>query len=91
MTTRQLHAAKDAANKAESNSLRGSIPHDSFMRQPQVSKITGLSKSSLYSLIAKGLFPKPIPLSERSVAFLAGEVFDFMDQRIAARDAGKVA
>lgn len=103
MTTRKIHAAEDAAANAaiklanESNapaaskSWRETIPPDSFLRQSQVSKVTSLGKSTLYSLMARGLFPRPIHLSERCVAWPASSVFEWMDQRIAASSADKVA
>ena len=49
---------------------------------------TSISRSHIYALIEKGEFPKQVPLSERSVAWLETEVNDWIDTRIAARDGG---
>lgn len=36
-----------------------------FIRQPEVLRRTALSRSTLYELIGKGEFPKPLKLGER--------------------------
>ena len=56
-----------------------------FLKLPQVIIITGLSRSSLYSLVASGNFPKQIPLGARSVVWLESEVQEFMQKCIANR------
>ena len=38
-------------------------------RRPAVEEITGLSRSSIYDLMSKGHFPKPIKISARAVAW----------------------
>jgi prophage regulatory protein len=67
-------------------SLPGSLdPHrDRLMRRPEVERATGLSRSSLYRLIAEGKFPSSIRLSEKSVAWLASEVDGWIAERVAA-------
>jgi len=57
-----------------------------LQKLPEVLAITGLSRAHLYALAKKGVFPKPIKLSERSSAWLASEVLDWIDARIALRD-----
>ncbi|MEZ0468258.1 helix-turn-helix transcriptional regulator [Phaeobacter sp. SYSU ZJ3003] len=47
---------------------------------------SGLSRSQLYALAQRGEFPKPVKLSERSSAWVAAEVQDWIDARIALRD-----
>jgi prophage regulatory protein len=59
-----------------------------FLRRPDVTKITGLSESSIYDLMAEGAFPKPIPLVGRCVAWLETEILEWQRQRIAAREHG---
>ena len=46
----------------------------SFLRLKQVCEITGLKRSSVYSRIAEGAFPKQFPLGGRAVGWLASEV-----------------
>lgn len=59
-----------------------------LIRIREVIQRTGLSKSSIYDLMAQDSFPKTIRLSEhgRSVAFLESEVVEWMAARIAARN-----
>ena len=54
----------------------------------EVKERTRLSKSHLYDLVKRDLFPKPIKLSERSSAWVESEVQDWIEARIAARDQG---
>ena len=59
-----------------------------FLRQKEVTHLTGLPRATLYLLIRKGLFPKQISIgSGHCVAWLESEVLAFMQERIAAREA----
>jgi prophage regulatory protein len=49
--------------------------------------MTGLSRSSIYSYIDKGLFPSQVKLGERSVAWIDQEITAWIDGRILARGA----
>ncbi|WP_270804178.1 helix-turn-helix transcriptional regulator [Aeromonas sp. QDB02] len=62
-------------------------PTTRFIRVREVIKKTGLSKSSVYDLMAQGLFPQTVRLGGRSVAFIEAEVEAWMAERIAARKA----
>lgn len=58
----------------------------------EVKNTTGLSRSSIYRGAAKGTFPKPIKLSQRSSGWLKSEVDKWLEDRIAAsRNGGGVA
>jgi prophage regulatory protein len=57
-----------------------------ILRRPAVSRKTGLASSSLYAAIARGEFPKPIKLGERSVGWLSREVDAWIEARAAQRD-----
>jgi prophage regulatory protein len=59
---------------------------DKFLRSDEVTAVTGVPKSTRYDLINRELFPKPIKLSERMVAWSANEIADWMQQKIAKRD-----
>ena len=50
-----------------------------------VERLTSLKKSSIYSLIAKGRFPRPVKVSVRRVAWLASEVQTWIATRLDAR------
>ncbi|MEN7430390.1 AlpA family transcriptional regulator [Chromobacterium sp. TRC.1.1.SA] len=58
-----------------------------MLRLPDVMKVTGLSRSSLYALIKQGQFPRQIQLGPRAVAWLSSDVDSWLEERInAARD-----
>jgi prophage regulatory protein len=56
-----------------------------LLRLPDVIRITGLARSSIYDGIRACTFPKPIPLCGRNVAWVESEVADWVTSRIAAR------
>jgi prophage regulatory protein len=47
---------------------------------------TGLPPSSIYEEIAKGTFPKQVPLSQNRVAWVEEEIDRWQAERIAKRD-----
>lgn len=54
------------------------------MRRPEVQRVTGLSTSHIYRLMAKGKFPKPTRISHRVVTWQSSEVFAWIQARRAA-------
>lgn len=58
--------------------------HLSLLRLPDVRRRTGLSRSTIYSLAARGDFPAPIRISTRVSGWLALEVDAWIRSRIAA-------
>lgn len=59
----------------------------SILRLPEIKKITGLSRSAIYDLISQGKFPKQIKLTSRSSGWIESEINQWLDDRIAERDA----
>lgn len=55
-----------------------------LIRKGAVLERTALSNTSLYRLIAKGEFPKPIKLGPRAVAWVEGDIQKWIESRIAA-------
>ena len=55
---------------------------DTVLRLPAVKAATGLSRSTIYDRIRAGTFPKPIPLNDHAVGWLASEVGAWTQQRI---------
>ena len=47
---------------------------------------TGLARSTIYKLIGSGEFPRPVPLTGRSVGWIESEVVDWIRSRIEERD-----
>ena len=56
-----------------------------ILRRPSVEKLTGLSRSTLYAMISKGSFPKPIRLGERAVGWPEVEIIIWLEDRKAQR------
>lgn len=54
---------------------------EQLLRLPEVRRAVGLSRSTIYDLEGRGLFPKRVALSERAVAWKASEVQQFIEQR----------
>jgi prophage regulatory protein len=62
--------------------LSGFQEEFSFLRLPEVKLLTGLSKSSLYSLIRTNSFPAPVRLGPRTVAWVRSEIKQWAAERI---------
>lgn len=58
---------------------------NALLRTPDVCAVTGMARPTLYEAMAKGLFPRPIKLGEKSSAWPCRDV----DAMCAARIAGK--
>ncbi|WP_026001056.1 AlpA family phage regulatory protein [Pseudoalteromonas sp. NJ631] len=58
------------------------------MKLSEVLNITGLSRATVYRFMAKDEFPKSVSLGANSVAWVEGEVEDWiLVKKTAARDA----
>jgi prophage regulatory protein len=61
---------------------------NAILRLPAVKIKTGLGRSTIYSLISRGDFPKPISLGPRSIGFLEHEIDAWVSARV-ERSRGK--
>ena len=52
-----------------------------FLRFPEVKAITGLSRTTLWRLARRGLFPKRKQISSNSVAWDAMSISEWMENR----------
>jgi prophage regulatory protein len=66
------------------NGISSNFDEVTFLRLPEVKKITGLSKSSLYALIQEKSFPAPVRLGARTVAWVRSEIRQWALDRIRA-------
>lgn len=55
-----------------------------FLRLPDVKAVTGLSKTSLYTLIKEKSFPAPVHLGPRAVAWVKSEIRQWALARVQA-------
>jgi len=54
---------------------------DRVLRLPEVLKLTGLSRSTLYQFITRGDFPRQVQLGERSVGWFESHVSKWIQAR----------
>ncbi len=57
-----------------------------LLKLPEVIERTGLSRSTIYAQIAKGIFPRLVKCSVRSSAWVEAEIDSWISSRIADRD-----
>jgi prophage regulatory protein len=53
-----------------------------LIRRKEVERLTSLSRSRIYALMAAGVFPMPIRLGTMSVAWIEAEIQDWISTRI---------
>lgn len=51
------------------------------LRRPAVQALTGLSRSTIYALMARGEFPKPVKLTARAVAWPEDVITQWLAER----------
>jgi prophage regulatory protein len=59
---------------------------DRIIRQSELPVFTGLQRTTIYTLIKAGKFPKPIPLGERNKGWLESELIAWQQSLIAKRN-----
>jgi prophage regulatory protein len=61
-----------------------------LIRIKQVQQLTSLSKSYIYDLCKRNIFPQSLPLVKggTSVAWIESEILEWIDSRIKARNEG---
>ena len=57
---------------------------DQFLRLPEVERLVGLKRSTLYQMAREGRFVKPVRVSPRCTAWPASKVHAWMQERVAA-------
>jgi len=58
-----------------------------IIRLPEVLRMVGLSRATIYNKIRAGTFPAAIPLGDVAVGWLRSEVEQWIAERITQRDA----
>lgn len=64
------------------------VKQNKLIRIRSVLEMTSISKSYIYQLVKKGVFPKPVQLIKggKAVAWIESEVQSWVESRIQARD-----
>ena len=71
---------RQAPDPADTTSLADTTP-DRFLTRPEVEKRTGLSRSTIYHLMAMGQFPRPYRVGLRGVRWSLREVDEWAASR----------
>lgn len=53
-----------------------------ILRLPAVKARIGLSRSSIYLMVSRGLFPRPIPLGARAIGWVESEIEEWLSAQI---------
>ncbi len=61
-----------------------------LIKLKEVMHMTGLARSTIYKFIATGVFPKPVNLSPRAVAWVDTEIEEWVLGKIEEGDAKRV-
>jgi len=56
-----------------------------ILRRPEVERLTGLSRSTIYGMLAKQAFPKPIRIGKRAVGWKRLAVEEWLSSRPESR------
>lgn len=59
-----------------------------FLRLPKVIESVGLSRSTIYAMVAGNTFPKPIKIGHRAVAWNSDDIRDWMSSRREVENGG---
>lgn len=54
---------------------------DHHLRRPAVEAATGLSRSTIYDMMDRGEFPRPVRIGRRAVAWPESVIADWLAQR----------
>ena len=57
-----------------------------LLRRPEVERRTGKTRAGIYEDMAAGVFPRPVKIGPRAVAWIEKEIDDWQRQRIDDRD-----
>ncbi|ONN67932.1 AlpA family transcriptional regulator [Herbaspirillum sp. VT-16-41] len=61
-----------------------------LIRLNDVSRATGLRRSTIYKYMAEGAFPKAVALGGCRVAWVEQEIQDWISERVKARDSMEI-
>ena len=53
-----------------------------LLRRKKVQELTGLSRSGLYVAIKNGVFPRPVKIGLRAVAWNSVEIYKWIESKI---------
>lgn len=57
-------------------------PSQRLLRRPEVQEKTGMARSTIYRYMSLGLFPQPVKLGEKAVAWQESEIDRWISERV---------
>lgn len=54
---------------------------ETFYHRPAVEALTGLSRSTIYEMMDRGVFPRPVRIGRRAVAWRESDIAAWQAQR----------
>ena len=60
------------------------MPIIRLLRRPEIESRTGLSRSSIYAMMARGTFPRPLRIGQRAVAWDEATIENWLATRAEA-------
>lgn len=66
------------------------LPAMALVRMPTVTRLTALSRSTIYRLVASGKFPAPVRLSAHSIAWHMADIEQWTAERPCALSAPRI-
>ena len=54
---------------------------DKILRRRDVEAVTGLGRSTIYQMMADGLFPKPVRLTSKAVGWHEADIAEWLESR----------
>jgi len=61
-----------------------SVSLQKFLKLPEVINITGKSRSSIYSSIQKGIFPAPLKIGQKAIAWSTESIRQWQESCLTA-------
>ncbi|NTV12335.1 MAG: AlpA family phage regulatory protein [Desulfobulbaceae bacterium] len=62
--------------------MNATLEELAVLRLPEVIRLTGLCRSSIYEMMNKGLFPNSITLGHRAVGWVVRDVRSWLEARM---------
>lgn len=54
---------------------------EKYLRRPAVEQLTGLSRTTLYRLMSEGMFPRPVKIGGRAIAWPESRIAEWQRTR----------
>ena len=80
----EMESGQQQESGEQQESQDGDLESERLLRLPEVLRLVGLAKSTVYDLIKAGLFPTPVIVGRRSVAWPTRVIVTWIKKRPSA-------